>query len=162
MRLVNYKNPLTWFAVGFGSGLSPCAPGTFGTLMAGLLFYFLIVPFLEPFAFIYTVIFYLFLLISGFFFGLFIYEKTMGEEKDARIFVWDEFVGMWIACFPLIISQSPWPWIVLSFVLFRVFDIWKPFPISYFDRLESSYGVMMDDVLAGLISAFALSAIILS
>jgi phosphatidylglycerophosphatase A len=69
---------------------------------------------------------------------------------------------MWIACFPLIISQSPWPWIVLSFVLFRVFDIWKPFPISYFDRLESSYGVMMDDVLAGLISAFALSAIILS
>ena len=118
--------------------------------------------FLEPFAFIYTVIFYLFLLISGFFFGLFIYEKTMGEEKDARIFVWDEFVGMWIACFPLIISQSPWPWIVLSFVLFRVFDIWKPFPISYFDRLESSYGVMMDDVLAGLISAFALWAIILS
>ena len=42
MRLVNYKNPLTWFAVGFGSGLSPWAPGTFGTLMAGLLFYFLI------------------------------------------------------------------------------------------------------------------------
>ena len=75
-----------------------------GTLMAGLLFYFLIVPFLEAFClYLYCHLIYLFLLISGFFFGLFIYEKTMGEEKDARIFVWDEFVGMWIACFPLIL-----------------------------------------------------------
>ena len=79
-----FKKFLTLFAVGFGSGLSPWAPGTFGSLMAGIFFYFLIIPFLEPFAFIFVVLIYLFLLILSFFFGLYIYKKTMGEEKDAK------------------------------------------------------------------------------
>ena len=61
----------------------------------------------------------------------------MGKEKDAKIFVWDEFVGMWISCFPLFLFASPWPWILLSFVLFRIFDIWKPFPINYIDYRET-------------------------
>ena len=150
---MNYKTILTWFAVGFGSGLSPWVPGTSGSLMAGIFFYFLIFPFLKPFAFIFVVLIYLFLLISSFFFGLYIYKKTMGEEKDAKIFVWDEFVGMWIACFPLILFASPWPWILLCFVLFRIFDIWKPSLIGHFDRSEGTLGVMMDDVMAGLFSA---------
>ena len=135
---MNYKTLLTWFAVGFGSGLSPWVPGTSGSLMAGIFFYFLIFPFLKPFAFIFVVLIYLFLLISSFFFGLYIYKKTMGEEKDAKIFVWDEFVGMWIACFPLLLFPSPWPWILISFVLFRIFDIWKPSLIGYFDRSEGT------------------------
>ena len=77
----------------------------------------------------------------------------MGEEKDAQKFVWDEFVGMWIACFPLILFSFPWPWILLSFVLFRIFDIWKPSLIGHFNRSEGALGVMMDDVIAGLLSA---------
>ena len=139
----NLKNPLTWFAIGFGSGFSPFAPGTAGSLLAGLLFYFLIVPFLRPFAYIFILAAYVLLVVTSFFFGLYLYRKTMAAEKDAKIFVWDEFVGMWIASFPLVVFESFWPWIIFSFVLFRIFDLWKPQPVSYFDKLDSPYGVMM-------------------
>ena len=158
---MNLKKPLTWFAIGFGSGLSPLIPGTAGSLLASLIFYFLIVPFLRPFAYIFILCVYVFLVITSFFFGLYLYKKTMSAEKDAKIFVWDEFVGMWVATFPLVAFESLWPWIFVSFVLFRFFDIWKPQPISYFDKLDSPYGVMMDDVIAGLISAFLLTIVLL-
>ena len=154
---VNFKKPLTWFAIGFGSGLSPFIPGTVGTLLAIFISYFLIIPFLRPFAYIFILTAYVLLVITSFFFGLYLYRKTMAAEKDAKIFVWDEFVGMWIASFPLVVFESFWPWIIFSFVLFRIFDIWKPQPVSYFDKLDSPYGVMMDDVIAGLISALILT-----
>ena len=154
---VNFKKPLTWFAIGFGSGLSPFIPGTVGSLLAILIFYFLIVPFLRPFAYIFILTAYVLLVVTSFFFGLYLYRKTMAAEKDAKIFVWDEFVGMWIASFPLVVFESIWPWIIFSFVLFRIFDIWKPQPVSYFDKLDSPYGVMMDDAIAGLISALILT-----
>lgn len=154
---VSFKNPLTWFAIGFGSGLSPFIPGTVGSLLAILIFYFLIVPFLRPFAYIFILAAYVLLVVTSFFFGLYLFRKTMVAEKDAKIFVWDEFVGMWIASFPLVVFESFWPWIIFSFVLFRIFDIWKPQPVSYFDKLDSPYGVMMDDVIAGLISALILT-----
>jgi len=153
----NLKNPLTWFAVGFGTGFSPFAPGTLGSLLAISIFYLLIIPFLRPFAYTFIIAAYVFLIISSFFFGLHIYRKTMGAEKDPKIFVWDEFVGMWLACFPLVVFESFWPWIIFSFVLFRIFDIWKPLPISYFDNLDSPYGVMMDDIIAGLFSALIIT-----
>ena len=154
---VNFKKPLTWFAIGFGSGLSPFIPGTVGSLLAILIFYFLIALFLRPFAYIFILTAYVLLVLTSFFFGLYLYRKTMAAEKDAKIFVWDEFVGMWIASFPLVVFESFWPWIIFSFVLFRIFDIWKLQPVSYFDRLDSPYGVMMDDVIAGLISALILT-----
>ena len=153
MKEVNYKNPLTWFALGFGSGLSPFAPGTVASFIAGLLFYYLFFPFFQALTFASAFLLYLIFLLICFFFGLGIYKSTMRGEKDAKIFVWDEFVGMWTACFPLILFSSPWPWILLSLVLFRIFDIWKPSLISYFDRSEGALGVMMDDVIAGLLSA---------
>ena len=154
---VNFKKPLTWFAIGFGSGLSPFIPGTLASLLALILFYFLIVPFLKPFAYSFVILFYILLVFVSFFIGLSIYAKTMGEKKDAKIFVWDEFVGMWIASFPLVVFESFWPWIIFSFALFRIFDILKPQPIRYFDKLDSPYGVMMDDVIAGLLSALILT-----
>ena len=154
---VNFKKPLTWFAIGFGSGLSPFIPGTAGSLLAILIFYFLLVPFLRPFAYIFILTAYVLLVVTSFFFGLYLYRKTMAAEKDAKMFVWDEFVGMWIASFPLVVFESFWTWIILSFALFRIFDIWKPQPVSYFDKLDSPYGVMMDDVIAGLISALILT-----
>ena len=154
---VNFKKPLTWFAIGFCSGLSPFIPGTVGSLLAILIFYFLIFPFLRPFAYIFILTAYVLLVETSFFFGLYLYRKTMAAEKDAKMFVWDEFVGMWIASFPLVVFESFWPWIIFSFVLFRIFDIWKPQPVSYFDKLDSPYGVMMDDVIAGLISALVLT-----
>ena len=154
---VNFKKPLTWFAIGFGSGLSPFIPGTVGSLLAILIFYFLIVPFLRPFAYIFILVAYVLLVVTSFFFGLYLYRKTMAAEKDAKMFVWDEFVGIWIASFPIVVFESFWLLIIFSFVLFRIFDIWKPQPVSYFDKLDSPYGVMMDDVIAGLISALILT-----
>ena len=117
---VNFKKPLTWFAIGFGSGLSPFIPGTVGSLLAILIFYFLIVPFLRPFAYIFILTAYVLLVVTSFFFGLYLYRKTMAAEKDAKIFVWDEFVGMWIASFPLVVFESFWPWIILSLSLIHI------------------------------------------
>ena len=114
---VNFKKPLTWFAIGFGSGLSPFIPGTVGSLLAILIFYFLIVPFLRPFAYIFILAAYVLLVVTSFFFGLYLYRKTMATEKDAKIFVWDEFVGMWIASFPLVVFETFWPWIIFSFAV---------------------------------------------
>ena len=54
---------------------------------------------------------------------------------------------------PLFLLPSPWPWIILSFVLFRIFDTWKPSMIGHFDSSEGSLGVMMDDIIAGTFSA---------
>ena len=157
----NLKNPLTWFAVGFGTGFFRLAPGTLGSLLATLLFYFLIIPFLRPFAYIFILVAYVFLIIASFFFGLFLYRRTRGAEKDAKIFVWDEFVGPWLAYFPLVVFETFWPWIIFSFILFRIFDIWKPRPISYFDSLHSPYGVMMDDIISGLFSALIITIAVL-
>jgi len=161
-KQVNLRNPLTWFAVGFGTGFSPVIPGTLGSLLALVLFYFLIVPFLKPFAYSFVILFYILLVFISFFFGSFLYAKTMGEKKDAEIFVWDEFVGMWIALFPLVVWDLFWPWcFILSFILFRIFDILKPRPISYIDKLGNPLGVMMDDVIAGFFSAFILTLLFL-
>ena len=148
---MNLKKPLTWFAIGFGSGLSPLIPGTVGSLLASLIFYFLIAPFLRPFAYIFILCIYVFLVVTSFFFGLYLYKKTMSNEKDAKIFVWDEFVGMWVATFPLVAFESFWPWIIVSFILFRFFDIFKPYPISLVDKkMKSGLGIVLDDILAGL------------
>ena len=146
---MDLRKPLSWIANGFGSGLSPLAPGTVGSLFAFLIFFIV-----QDQVSLY---FWLITIAVSFYLGLFIYPSTTsGVSEDPKEFVWDEFVGMWVATFPLVAFESFWPWIIVSFVLFRFFDIWKPQPISYFDKLNSPYGVMMDDVIAGLYTAIAL------
>jgi len=72
------------------------------------------------------------------------------QVKDPSSIVWDEFVGMWIALFML---PTGWYWLIAAFVLFRIFDIWKPWPIGWLDiNLKGGAGIMLDDVAAGLIS----------
>jgi len=73
--------------------------------------------------------------------------KRLGVD-DHRALVWDEFVGQWIA---LCAAPLGWPWMVAGFLLFRLFDIWKPWPIRIADRrVHGGFGVMLDDVLAGI------------
>lgn len=75
----------------------------------------------------------------------------MVREKDSSMIVIDEVVGMWIALIPALLSPSS---ILLAFILFRVFDILKPYPISYFDKkFKGPMGVMIDDVIAGIFAA---------
>jgi phosphatidylglycerophosphatase A len=80
---------------------------------------------------------------------------------DPAYAVWDEFVGLWIALTPLVGMPGSWAWIIAGFILFRIFDIWKPWPVSWADRnVEGGLGVMLDDVIAGLYAAIVLAVML--
>tara|TARA_R110000772_G_scaffold41479_4_gene96353 strand:- start:11509 stop:11979 length:471 start_codon:yes stop_codon:yes gene_type:complete len=135
------KNPVHLLSVGFGSGLAPKAPGTFGTI-AALPFWY-VLQFLPP-------AYYVVVLILAFILGVYLCGATadaLGVHDHGGI-VWDEFVGLWIALF--MVPMNIW-WIVLGFALFRLFDIWKPWPIRVLDaKVHGGFGIMIDDVLAGV------------
>src|SRR5688572_13281653 len=118
------RNPVHLLAFGFGSGLAPKAPGTVGTL-AAIPLYLLLSQLPIPA--------YALALIAAFGLGIWLCEKTahdLGVHDHGGI-VWDEFVGFWITLF---VAPPQWWWIVVGFLLFRFFDVVKPFPISWFDR----------------------------
>ncbi|MDH3632352.1 MAG: phosphatidylglycerophosphatase A [Gammaproteobacteria bacterium] len=135
------RNPLHLLSLGFGSGLMPFAPGTFGTLVA-IPFYLLIAQLDVPY--------YLAFILLAFGLGVYLCRYTsaaLGVHDHSGI-VWDEFVGFWIT---MIAVPVTWQWIVAGFVLFRVFDIVKPWPVKVVDkRMTGGFGIMFDDVLAGL------------
>ena len=82
-------------------------------------------------------------------------SRDLGVHDHGGI-VWDEFVGFWIT---MVVAPDGWQWVVAGFVLFRFFDILKPFPINYFDKhLKGGLGIMLDDALAGTFAWFALQA----
>jgi phosphatidylglycerophosphatase A len=82
--------------------------------------------------------------------------KRLGVHDFGGI-VWDEFVGYWITMFA---APAGWLWIAVGFVLFRVFDIWKPWPIRVADQqVHGGLGIMLDDVLAGIYAGLALQAL---
>ena len=150
----------TWehfVAYGFGAGLAPKAPGTFGTLM-GLPFWFLMQALLpQPAA-------YLLVCAVLFCFGCWICgesSRLLGLH-DAPGIVFDEIVGFLISCVPLLYlpeGVARWPWLIAAFVLFRLFDILKPWPIRWLDRrVEGGLGIMIDDVLAAVFAALCLWA----
>jgi phosphatidylglycerophosphatase A len=141
-----WTDPLYFIAFGFGSGLIPKAPGTWGTLV-GLIIY-VAIAFTTP---INDVFFALFVVMAGSV-GVVICEKVSQDMQvhDHGGIVWDEMVGIWLV---LIAIPDGWYWLLLAFILFRVLDIAKPWPISFVDRrLRGGMGIMLDDVLAGLIA----------
>ena len=150
---LNLKNPLNWFSIGFGSGLIPLAPGTFASILAALIYLILIDPNLDSFL---SISFYVVFIILAFFFGLFIYPQSSGDIKDPSFFVWDEFVGFMVACIALPVGLG---WLFGAFVLFRLLDIFKPWPANWADRnLHGGLGIMLDDVFAGIYSCIIVSA----
>ncbi|OOF51714.1 phosphatidylglycerophosphatase A [Rodentibacter genomosp. 1] len=143
LKRISLKNPVHLLAVGFGSGLLRPAPGTWGSALGTLLGVILL-------GILGTKTF-LILTALCFILGCYLCQKTaddMGVHDHGAI-VWDEFVGVFI-----VLSAIPTlslPWIVTAFGLFRFFDILKPFPIRFFDKkLESGFGIMVDDVLAAI------------
>lgn len=135
--------PVQFLALGFGSGLAPKAPGTFGTLAAIPVFFLLTMLMPTPLHYAIAVI------IMGLA-GIYICGKTADDVgvHDHPAIVWDEFVGFFITMFMVPVS---WQSILLGFLLFRVFDILKPWPISYIDKkMTGGLGIMFDDVLAGV------------
>jgi phosphatidylglycerophosphatase A len=135
------SDPIHFLALGFGSGLLPKAPGTYGTL-AAIPLYLLLAPV--------SVNIYLAIVIVMSLAGIYICGKAAKDAgvHDHGAIVWDEIVGFLITMFMVPIS---WQSIVVGFILFRIFDIFKPWPISYIDKnLHGGLGIMVDDIFAGL------------
>jgi len=135
------RNPVHFLAFGFGSGLSPKAPGTAGTLVAMLLWPLLAGLPLEIYLAIVAVV-----SVGGFY----LCGKTASDlgVHDHPGIVWDEIAGYWLAMAAI---PCTWYWMLAGFVLFRLFDIWKPWPISWLDKqVHGGVGIMADDLLAGL------------
>ncbi|MBR9912708.1 MAG: phosphatidylglycerophosphatase A [Gammaproteobacteria bacterium] len=141
------RRPVHFLAFGFGSGLSPKAPGTMGTL-AAIPLYLLLAQLSLPV--------YAALVLLSFVVGVYLCHKTAQDldVHDHPGIVWDEFVGFWIT---MLAAPPGWLWLLLGFLLFRLFDVLKPWPISWCDRkVEGGFGIMIDDVLAGLMALLCL------
>ena len=141
------KNPLHFLALGFGSGAAPVAPGTFGTVAAIPVYLLLIqLPFVG----------YLISVILISVVGIYICGRTAEDwgVHDHSAIVWDEIAGFLVTMMLAPVSLIS---IVLGFAYFRLFDIWKPFPISWLDKkVEGGFGIMIDDILAGVFAALLL------
>lgn len=142
------RDPLLFLAFGFGSGLAKKAPGTFGTLVA--------VPIcllLEPMGL--TV--YSLATLVAVLAGIYICDQAAKKLQvhDFGGIVWDEVAGLMITLWGVPLT---WQNLLLGFALFRLFDIVKPWPIRWLDRhVQGGFGIMIDDVLAGLMAAVFLS-----
>ena len=137
------SNPIHFLALGFGSGLSPKAPGTFGTVAA--------IPVFLLFTF-FTPLIYAIATLIVCIAGIYICGKTAEDVgvHDHGAIVWDEIAGYLITMFLVPVS---WQSILVGFILFRIFDIFKPWPISYLDKyVHGGFGIMIDDVVAGLMA----------
>jgi len=155
---MDLKKLLLIIGQGFGSGLSPVAPGTVGSFVAASVYYFLIWDSVSSWSGI--GLFLLFIVVS-FYIGIFVCSQISGDDEDPKSFVWDEFVGMWISCFPLLFIDKEIYLLFLAFFIFRFFDIYKPLGIKSFDGKSGAFYVMIDDVIAGIYSACLISLIIL-
>ena len=144
------RDPVLLLAFGFGSGLSPKAPGTAGSLLALLLMPLLAMLSLPA---------YLLLLLLVTVTGIFICgyaAKALGVHDHGGI-VWDEFAGLWLT---LMFCPPQWLWWLLGFTLFRFFDIVKPWPIRWLDkRCPGGLGIMLDDLLAGVFAMAILQVV---
>ncbi|HQR04514.1 MAG: phosphatidylglycerophosphatase A [Proteobacteria bacterium] len=145
-----FTHPAHFFACGCGSGLSPFAPGTAGTLFAWITF-----PFLRPlFA---SDASFLVALVIAFVFGVAACHRT-GRDLgvvDHGAIVWDEIVPFWAV---LVFCPAGLWWQLLAFLAFRFFDIVKPPPARWFDtQVKNGFGVMMDDVVAAGYTVLALA-----
>jgi phosphatidylglycerophosphatase A len=138
-----WKNPWHFIAFGFGTGAIPIAPGTFGTLIA-IPFYLYLSTFSHTFYLICTFLVTLF--------SIWLCEKLSREMQvdDHQGMCIDEFVGYLVTMYG---APYGWGWILFGVILFRIFDIWKPWPIRQIDtHVKGGFGMILDDVVAGVFS----------
>lgn len=134
---------------GLGLGLAPLAPGTVASLAAVLIYGFSPLPADSVGFFV--------LIAAGFVVGAWATGTLISPENhDPGRAVWDEFIGMWATCLLLPKSLA---WLAAAFVCFRVLDVLKPWPVRRFERLPGGWGIMSDDLAAGVIGALALNVL---
>ena len=144
------RDPVHLFAFGFGAGLSPYAPGTFGTLIAVPM-----VLFVMQFGFTAHLMF----VIAAVLAGIYICGESARRLSvhDHPGIVWDEIAGYSVT---MLAAPAKWYWLVAGFVLFRFFDILKPWPIREADHsLRGGVGIMLDDIIAGIFAGAILFAV---
>ena len=145
------SHPAHFCALGFGSGLAKKAPGTFGTLIGMPLF--LLIAELGFYSQL-AIIFVMFLV------GIYFCDKTgkaLGVSDHGGI-VWDEIVAIMLV---LTVTPYQWQWWLAAFLLFRLFDIWKPAPIRQCDaKVKGGFGVMLDDLLAAIYAMISLKILL--
>ncbi|MDZ7663427.1 phosphatidylglycerophosphatase A [Thiohalophilus sp.] len=140
-------NPVHLLSLGFGSGLAPKAPGTAGTLVA--IPVYLLMAGLTPVAYLLVTLFLLYI-------GIHLCQATAQRlgVHDHPAIVWDEIVGYLLT---MVAAPFDWVWIVAGFALFRLFDVWKPWPIGFLDRrVSGGIGIMLDDLLAAVYASIVL------
>lgn len=142
-----WRRPVHLLAFGFGAGAAPFAPGTFGTLL-GIPAYLAMQSLSLPI--------YLALCVVLFAVGVVLCHITARDlhVHDHPGIVFDEIVGYLVT---MIGAPHGWPWVVVGFLLFRLFDIWKPWPVRVADRgVGGGFGIMLDDLLAAVYAALVL------
>lgn len=138
-----------FLATGFYSGLSPMMPGSAGTLAGAIVAVFVFA--LTPSALLFNVS--IALAVITLFLGVFVSNNVLASgrygagAKDPREIVIDEFAGYYVSIIGFAGQMAP---MLLAFVLFRVFDNWKPAPISHIERIPGAWGIMLDDIAAGI------------
>ncbi|SIN75003.1 phosphatidylglycerophosphatase A [Salinivibrio sp. ES.052] len=146
---LSLTNPFHLLALGFGSGLSPIVPGTVGTLFS--------IPFYLVFVTYGGGVGLWLAIVVGSLAGIAICGRASTDMQvhDHGAIVWDEFVGFWLTM--ALVPTTDWKTVLAGFVLFRVFDMVKPWPISWLDKhVHGGLGIMIDDILAGVMAMFSL------
>lgn len=151
-------------ATGFGLGHAPVAPGTAGSLAAVVVFVPLLLGLDNPF----IQLFYVFLLVGIALVGLWSAEQALPHwgTGDPQAVVIDEILGQWLSYGGLVLAAAlgrppasraaGWIYLLVGFILFRAFDVLKPFPIRHSERLPGASGVLLDDALAGIYAGLGL------
>jgi len=152
-----FSHPIHFLSFGFGSGLAPKAPGTFGTLSA-LPFYY----FMSDLSLVYFILVTLVMSLAGIYLcditakGL--VSRQLSKFQDHGGIVWDEICGYLVTMIGVAFS---WQNMLIGFLLFRLFDILKPWPISWLDKkVKGGFGIMIDDLLAGLLAMICLHLLV--
>jgi phosphatidylglycerophosphatase A len=145
------KNILAnWVSTVLKIGYLPIAPGTWGSL-AAIAVWFIIIDSISTITFIVVIVII-------FTFG--VYTSSVTErylkKKDPSIIIIDEWVGQWIT---LLFLHKSLKWGLVAFALFRLFDIWKPYPIKTIEKIQGGWGIMLDDVVAGVYALLVLSVL---
>jgi len=138
-----------WLAFGFGAGLLPRAPGTFGSMLALPL----VLALAGTALWVYVCV-----ALALFAAGVWLCGRTAHDAgvPDHQGIVWDEIVGMLVTMTGM---PAEWPWLIAGFAAFRLFDIWKPWPIRWLDRrVHGGLGIMLDDLAAGVLACALLHA----
>ena len=146
------RHPVDLLALGFGSGLLPRAPGTAGTIVAIPLYLVMQSLALPVYVLLVAVLFLLGIPICAH------TAKRLGVHDHPGI-VWDEIVGYLVT---MTFAPTGWLWVLAGFLLFRFFDVLKPWPIRWLDRrVGGGFGIMVDDLLAGIAAAAVLQLLVI-